>query len=85
MPKNDDVIVIEGEVLQVLPGMKCIVKILGTTGTKDYTVHAHLSGKMRKNFIRIIPGDKVRVEVSMYDPTKGRITFRETNTANTTF
>lgn len=83
MPKNDDIIVIEGEVVEVLPGMKCHVKILGMNGAQDRIIHAYLSGKMKKHFIRIIPGDKVRVEVSVYDPTKGRITFRETNTANT--
>lgn len=83
MPKNDDIIVIEGEVIEVLPGMKCLVKILGMNGAQDNVITAYLSGKMKKNFIRIIPGDKVRVEVSVYDPTQGRITFRETNMANT--
>jgi len=42
-----------------------------------HTVIAHVAGKMRKNFIRIVPGDKVRVELSPYDLTKGRITYRE--------
>jgi translation initiation factor IF-1 len=42
-----------------------------------HSVIAHVAGKMRKHFIRIVPGDKVRVELSPYDLTKGRITFRE--------
>ena len=42
-----------------------------------HMVLAHISGKMRKNFIRIVPGDRVKVEVSPYDPKRGRITFRE--------
>jgi translation initiation factor IF-1 len=42
-----------------------------------HTVIAHVAGKMRKHFIRIVPGDRVRVELSPYDLTKGRITFRE--------
>lgn len=83
MPKNDDIIVIEGEVVEVLPGMKCLVRILGMNGAKDSLITCYLSGKMKKHFIKIVPGDKVRVEVSVYDPTQGRIMFRETNTANT--
>jgi len=42
-----------------------------------HSVIAHVAGRMRKNFIRIVPGDKVRVELSPYDLTKGRITYRE--------
>ena len=42
----------------------------------DHEILAHISGKIRKNFIRILPGDKVRVEMTPYDLTKGRITFR---------
>lgn len=83
MPKNEDIIVLEGEVLEVLPGMKCKVKILGMTEGPERIINAYLSGKMKKNFIKIIPGDKVRVEISVYDLQKGRITFRETNLANT--
>jgi len=47
------------------------------TLTNGHTVSCKLCGKIRKNYIRIVPGDKVRVEVSPYDFTKGRITFRE--------
>ncbi|PIV90059.1 translation initiation factor IF-1 [Candidatus Gracilibacteria bacterium CG17_big_fil_post_rev_8_21_14_2_50_48_13] len=83
MSKKEDIVVVEGEVLEVLPGMKCKVRILGITEGPERIILAYLSGKMKKHFIKIIPGDKVRVEISVYDLQKGRITFRETNLANT--
>jgi len=58
--------------VDVLPGTMFRVKL-----ANDHVVLAHISGKMRKNFIRIVPGDKVSVEISPYDLTKARITFRE--------
>ena len=61
----------EGTVTEVLPGTMFRVKL--ATGN---TVLAHVSGKMRKHFIRIVPGDTVTVELSPYDLTKARITFR---------
>ena len=70
MPK-DDVIEFEGTVVEVLPNATFKVKL-----PNGMIVNAHISGKLRMNFIRIIPGDKVTVEVSIYDPTKGRITWR---------
>ena len=70
MPK-DDVIEFEGIVTEVLPNTVFKVKL-----SNGHMVTAHISGKMRLNFIRILPGDKVTVEVSVYDLTKGRITFR---------
>ncbi len=70
MPK-DDVIEFEGVVTEVLPNTVFKVKL-----SNGHMVTAHISGKMRLNFIRILPGDKVTVEVSVYDLTKGRITFR---------
>ena len=70
MPK-DDVIEFEGVVVEVLPNAICKVKL-----PNDMIVRATISGKLRMNYIRIIPGDKVTVEVSIYDPTKGRITWR---------
>ena len=70
MPK-DDVIEFEGLVVEALPGAVFKVKL-----TNDVIITARLSGKLRKNFIWIMPGDKVKVEVSIYDPTKGRITYR---------
>jgi len=58
--------------VDVLPGTMFRVKL-----PNGSDVLAHISGKMRKNFIRIVPGDKVTVELSPYDLTKARITFRE--------
>ena len=70
MPK-DDVIEFEGVVTEVLPNTVFKVKL-----SNGHMVTAHISGKMRLNFIRILPGDKVSVEVSFYDLRIGRITFR---------
>ena len=71
MPKEAQ-IVTEGTVTQVLPGTMFRVDLAG-----QRNVLAHISGKMRKHFIRIVPGDKVEVELSPYDLTKARIIFRE--------
>lgn len=71
MPKEEG-IQTEGTVVDVLPGTMFRVKL--SNGTE---VLAHISGKMRKNFIRIVPGDKVTIELSPYDLGKARITFRE--------
>ena len=70
MPKKD-AIEVEGQVVQVLPNAMFRVEL--STGQKVLT---HISGKMRINFIRILPGDRVKVELSAYDPTRGRITYR---------
>jgi len=61
----------EGLVIEVLPNTVFRVKL-----ENDHTITAHISGKMRKNYIRILNGDKVTVEMSPYDLSKGRITFR---------
>jgi translation initiation factor IF-1 len=71
MPKEGQ-IVTEGTVTQVLPGTMFRVDLPG-----QRNVLAHISGKMRKHFIRIVPGDKVSLELSPYDLTKARIIFRE--------
>jgi translation initiation factor IF-1 len=71
MSKEKDVIEFEGEVTEALPSALFRVKL--ETGQ---IILAHVSGKIRKNFIRILPGDKVKVEMSPYDLTKGRITYR---------
>ena len=63
---------VEGVVTQALANTRFRVQIEG-----GHLVIAHVAGRMRKNFIRIVPGDKVKVELSPYDLTKGRITFRE--------
>ena len=71
MPKEDGIRT-EGTVRDVLPGTMFRVQL-----PNGSDVLAHISGKMRKNFIRIVPGDKVTVELSPYDPGKARIVFRE--------
>ena len=63
----------EGIVVDVLPGTMFRVKLPG-----GQLVLAHISGKMRRHFIRIVPGDKVEIELSPYDLSKARIIFRET-------
>ncbi len=66
-----DLIELEGEVTEALPNALFRVKL--ETGQM---ILAHVSGKIRKHFIRILPGDKVKVELSPYDLSRGRITFR---------
>jgi translation initiation factor IF-1 len=69
---KDDVIKVEGVVRELLPNTMFRVEIQG-----GHVVNAHISGKMRMNFIRILPGDCVTMEMSPYDLTKGRIVFRK--------
>tara|TARA_R110002049_G_scaffold116073_1_gene268354 strand:+ start:425 stop:724 length:300 start_codon:yes stop_codon:yes gene_type:complete len=69
---KEDQIEMEGEVIDTLPNTTFRVKL-----ENGHVVTAHISGKMRKNYIRILTGDKVRVELTPYDLTKGRITYRE--------
>ena len=66
-----DMIELEGTVVEALPNAMFKVKIDG-----DHVILAHISGKLRMNYIRILAGDKVIVEMSPYDLTKGRITWR---------
>ena len=68
---KDDVIEIEGKVVEVLPNATFRVEL-----ENGHNVLAHISGKLRMNFIRILVGDTVTVEVSPYDVSKGRITWR---------
>jgi translation initiation factor IF-1 len=68
---RDDVIEAEGVVLEALPNVMFKVKL-----DNDHEVLGHISGKMRKNYIRIMPGDRVRIELSAYDLERGRITRR---------
>lgn len=70
MPK-DDVIEFEGTVVETMPNATFKVKL-----PNGHIVTAQISGKLRMNFIRIVPGDRVTVEVSIYDLNKGRITWR---------
>lgn len=67
-----DVIEIEGTVVEKLPNAMFRVKL-----ENDHEVMAHISGKLRMNFIRILPGDKVTLEMSPYDLSKGRIIWRD--------
>jgi translation initiation factor IF-1 len=67
-----DVIEVEGKVIELLPNTMFRVAL-----PNGHRILAHISGKMRLHFIRILPGDKVMVEMSPYDLTKGRITFRQ--------
>ena len=68
---KEDVIEVEGIVKDALPNAQFKVEL-----PNGHTILAHISGKLRMNFIRILPGDKVKVEMSPYDLTKGRISWR---------
>jgi len=71
MKQKEDIVSVEGVVLETLPNAVFKIKIEG-----GHTVLGHVSGKMRMNYIRILPGDKVVVELSPYDLSKGRIVRR---------
>ena len=68
---KDEVLELEGTVLEALPNAMFKVEL-----PNGHVILAHISGKLRMNYIRILPGDKVTVELSPYDLTKGRITWR---------
>ena len=68
---KSDVIEVEGKVMESLPNAQFLVEL-----QNGHKILAHISGKLRMNFIRILPGDRVTVEISPYDLTKGRITWR---------
>lgn len=68
---KDDVIEVEGTVVEALPNAMFQVEL-----ENGHKILAHISGKLRMNFIRILPGDKVTIELSPYDLTRGRITWR---------
>ncbi|MFQ6070257.1 MAG: translation initiation factor IF-1 [Candidatus Aminicenantales bacterium] len=70
MPKGD-IIETEGTVIETLPNAMFKVEL-----ANKHVILAHISGRMRKHFIRILPGDRVLIELSPYDLTKGRITYR---------
>lgn len=71
MAQNRDVIEMEGTVNEALPNAMFRVQL-----DNELVILAHISGKIRKNFIRILPGDRVKVELSPYDLSRGRITYR---------
>ena len=70
--KNKEVIKLTGKVVEALPGTEFRVEL-----ENGHIIVAHMSGKMRKNYIRLVPGDKVDVELTPYDLTKGRISYRQ--------
>ena len=72
MAQKEEAVEVEGVVTQALANTRFRVKL-----EIGHEIIAHVAGRMRKNFIRIVPGDKVRVELSPYDMSKGRITYRE--------
>ena len=74
MAKKDDIIEFEGEVIDTLPNTLFRVRL-----ENGHEIIAHISGKMRKHYIRILTGDKVKVEMTPYDLSKGRITYRGKN------
>ena len=71
MPKKDE-IEMEGKVIESQPNAMFIVEL-----DNGHRVQAHISGKIRMNFIRILPGDRVKMVLSLYDLTKGRIIWRD--------
>ena len=71
MVSQKEVIKLGGTIVDALPNTQFRVEL-----ENGHTIIAHMSGKMRKNFIRLVPGDKVEVELTPYDLTKGRISFR---------
>lgn len=74
MAKKDDVIEMVGTVVEVLPNAKFVIEL-----ENQHRIIGHVSGKIRMHYIRILPGDKVKVELSTYDLTRGRITYRMKN------
>jgi translation initiation factor IF-1 len=72
---KEDVIQMEAVVVKALPNAMFLVE--AEVGTHKHEVLAHVSGRMRKNFIRILPGDRVTVELSPYDLKRGRIVYRQ--------
>lgn len=71
MSSQKEVIKLQGKVVESLPNTQFKVEL-----ENGHNIIAHISGKMRKNYIRLVPGDKVEVELTPYDLSKGRITFR---------
>lgn len=72
MAQKKDVLEFVGLVVETLPGTQFIIEL-----ENGHRIMAHIAGRMRKNYIKIIPGDRVKVEMTPYDLSKGRITYRE--------
>jgi translation initiation factor IF-1 len=73
MSNSKEVIELNGTIIETLPGTQFVVEL-----ENKHKIIAHVAGKMRKHYIRIVPGDSVTVELTPYDLTKGRITYRKT-------
>ncbi|MCA9342510.1 translation initiation factor IF-1 [Candidatus Saccharibacteria bacterium] len=73
MAGNKEVIELSGKIVETLPGTQFKVEL-----ENGHQIIAHVAGKMRKHYIKIVPGDSVTVELTPYDLTKGRITYRKT-------
>ncbi|MEM6997456.1 MAG: translation initiation factor IF-1 [Patescibacteria group bacterium] len=71
MSNTKEVLEFEGTVIECLPGTQFIIEL-----ENGHQIRCTLSGRMRKNYIRLVPGDRVKVEMTPYDLTKGRITYR---------
>ncbi|MDA3931788.1 MAG: translation initiation factor IF-1 [Tenericutes bacterium] len=74
MAQKEEVIEMVGTVIEVLPNAKFLIEL-----ENKHRIIGHVSGKIRMHYIRILPGDKVKVELSTYDLTRGRITYRMKN------
>lgn len=72
MARDKEVIELTGVVVEALPGTQFKVEL-----ENGHIITAHVAGKMRRHYIRLVPGDRVKVELTPYDLTKGRITYRE--------
>ena len=72
MAKKDEILEADGKILEIIPGGKFKVEL-----ENGHIVEAHVSGKIRMNYIRILPGDTVTIELTPYDLTHGRITYRK--------
>ncbi len=72
MVKDKEVVELTGVIVEALPGTQFRVEL-----ENGHVIIAHVAGKMRKHYIRLVPGDRVKVELTPYDLTKGRITYRE--------
>ena len=75
MASNKEVIELTGVIVETLPGTQFKLEL-----ENGHQIIAHVAGRMRKNFIRLVPGDSVTVELTPYDLTKGRITYRKSYT-----
>jgi translation initiation factor IF-1 len=73
---KEDCIEVQGIIVETLPSTQFKVQIKDQKMPHSPIIHAHIGGKMRMNYIRIIPGDMVTVQISPYDLTRGRITYR---------